>query len=200
MSEQTFLEDKALTVKARVDSYRRAFPNYAPLQVWNGRIFGIWMVGSMYARDNDYYGAYPHSIKERILSLFPDCQKILHLFSGTIKDEGAITYDIKPGNNPTICDDVRNLPKHKAELQEVQLVMADPPYGKEDFEKYEVKSFNKTKVMSDLGATVKHGCYLAWLDQYIPMYKRETWSLLGHIGIVTGTNTRIRCLSLFMKR
>lgn len=199
MLENSLLADRRLDVKGRIDNYRRTFPDYAPLQIWNGRIYGIWIIGSMYGKDSDYYGAYPHSVKKRILSLFPDCQKVLHLFSETVHDEGAITYDIKASNNPTICDDVRNITKHKDELADVDLIMADPPYGKEEFAKYGVEVFNKTKVMSDLGKVAKAGCCLAWFDQFVPMYKRETWALMGYIGLIIGTNTRIRCLSLFQR-
>lgn len=153
--------------------------------------------GGAYYRKTQYYGSYPHSVKERIYAMFPDARKILHLFSGTVRDFGSISYDIKPEMHPDICDDVRNIKAHASELADVDLVAGDPPYGPDDFKKYGVQPFNKTQVLRDLGEILQSGACVAWLDTYAPMYRKDVWKRIGLIGIVVSTNTRIRCLSIF---
>jgi hypothetical protein len=185
-----------LTPEERAKSFSRKFPNYAPLVVHNNRLYGTWVIGALYRRRTGYYGEYPYTVKERILALFPDCEKRLHLFSGTVKDLNSITFDINPELKPTICDDVRNVRKYEHVFREVDLVIADPPYEKKDFEMYNQKPFNKAKVIRDLGEMMQPKTYLAWLDVIVPIYSKKTWNLLGHIGLVVSTNTRVRMWTL----
>jgi hypothetical protein len=122
----------------------------------------------------------------------------MHLFSGMIKE--GITYDIDAKLNPTICDDVRNIKKYCDVIKNMDLIMADPPYDKSDFQKYNCEPFNKAQVIRDLGTIMKPGTFLTWLDTRVPIYSKETWILLGYIAIIISTNTRVRILSLFQKR
>ena len=75
-----------LTIEDRKENFERKFPNYASLVVHNDALYTTWVVGADYRKNTDFYGAYPYKVKERILALFPDCKKIMHLFSGTIED------------------------------------------------------------------------------------------------------------------
>jgi hypothetical protein len=136
-------------------------------------------MGNYYGHKSNYYGEFPNSLNKRILSLFPDCNSILHLFSGKIAARNAITFDIKSELKPTICDDVRNIRKYADVVNKIDLVIADPPYDKSDFQKYGVKPFNKNRVIREVGSIMKLGSFLAWLDTRIPMYSKKTWHLLG---------------------
>lgn len=193
----------AVTTPAVIDqivaAYSKAFPQYMPLTVFNHRIFSVWMLGAAYARKSNYYGSYPGQLKERILSLFPNCHRILHLFSGTIRDLNAVTFDIDPALSPTICDDVRNIGKYAREFSDIDLVVADPPYEDRDFKKYGVRPFNKPQVIRDLAGVLKEGTYLAWLDTYTPMYNTNYWECLAYIAVIVSTNTRVRMLSIFQR-
>jgi len=184
----------------RVLSYSKTFPKYPKLNVDNGYIHGLWIIGNSYKKGTGYYGAYPHKFKERVLSLFPDCHtdKIMHLFSGEIKE--GLTFDINPELKPDICDDIKNIANHSAIIKEIDLVMADPPYDKSDFEKYNCQPFNKVQVIRDLGTIMRPGSFLTWLDTRVPIYSKKTWNLLGYIAIIVSTNHRIRCLSLYQKK
>ena len=161
------------------------------------------MLGALYARvkafdpgkKNNFYGAFPYSLKERVYALFPDCQKVCHVFSGTVQDVGAVTFDVDPLLSPTICDDIRNIALHK-ELCDIDLFIADPPYERSDFEKYRRKPFNKPMAIRDIGRVAKPNSYLVWLDTRVPIYNKKVWELLGYIGVVVSTNTRMRCLTL----
>jgi len=94
MNEPTL--KRRLTPEERAKSFSRKFPNYAPLVVHNNRLYGTWVIGALYRQKTGYYGEYPYMVKERVLALFPDCEKRLHLFSGTVKDLNSITFDINP--------------------------------------------------------------------------------------------------------
>jgi hypothetical protein len=101
-----------LNIQEKADLYIKSFPKYCPLQVFNDRFYGLWIMGNYYGHSSSYYGEFPNSLKQRILSLFPDCNNILHLFSGQILDRNVLTYDVNPDLKPTICDDVRNIEKY----------------------------------------------------------------------------------------
>jgi hypothetical protein len=189
-----------LTPKERADNFSRCFPQYSPLVVHNNRLYGFWMIGRSYATNRSFYGSYPPSYLSRIKSLFPDCEKILHLFSGSIQDVGLseVTYDISPQFSPTICDDVANLLQH-FQPNEFDLILADPPYEARDFEKYGYKPFNKGKVVRECSQIVKPGGFLVWLDTILPPFSKRDWQLYGIIGLVQSTNHRTRAITIFQK-
>lgn len=142
------------------------------------RLYGIWIMGNYYGHNSKYYGGFPNSLKKRILSLFPDCSSVLHLFSGKINDKNVITYDINSDLNPSICDDIKNVRKYSNIISKIDLVVADPPYDKSDFTKYRVKPFNKSWVIRELGHIMKKGSFLVWLNTRVPMYSKKIWQLL----------------------
>jgi len=189
-----------LSPKERADNFSTSYPQYSPLVVHNDRLYGFWLIGRWYASDRSFYGSYPPSYLGRIKSLFPDCGKVLHLFSGTVKGDrvNEITYDIKSELEPNICDDVKNLVKH-FQPNEFDLILADPPYEERDFEKYGCKPFSKGKVVKDCSIIVKPGGFLVWLDTVLPPFSKRDWQLYGIIGLVQSTNHRIRAISIFKR-
>jgi hypothetical protein len=189
-----------LSPQERDNNFSACYPQYSPLVVHNNRLYGFWLIGRWYASDRSFYGSYPPSYLGRIRALFPDCAKILHLFSGTVKGDGTneITYDIKPELEPDICDDVSNLLKH-FQPAEFDLILADPPYEERDFEKYGCKPFSKGKVVKDCSFIVKPGGFLVWLDTVLPPFSKKDWQLYAIIGLVQSTNHRIRAISIFQK-
>ena len=189
-----------LSPRERAENFTRVFPQYSPLVVHNNRLYGFWLIGRWYATNRSFYGSYPPSYLNRVKSLFPDCERILHLFSGSIKGVGfnEITYDIKPEYGPQICDDVKNVLRH-FEPDEFDLILADPPYELRDFEKYGCKPFNKGKAVAECSVITRHGGFLVWLDTILPPFSRRDWELYGIIGLVQSTNHRTRSLSIFQK-
>ena len=189
-----------LTAIERAENFKRAFPKYSPLIVHNERLYGFWLIGRWYASNRQFYGSYPPSYLARVRSLFPDCQRVLHLFSGSVTDVrlNEVTYDIKPDFSPTVCDDVKNLLQH-FQPSEFNLILADPPYEARDFEKYGVMPFNKAKVVAECSVITRHGGFLVWLDTILPPFSRRDWELYGIIGLVQSTNHRTRAISIFQK-
>jgi len=189
-----------MRVEDRAENYHRAFPDYSPLIAHNGRLYGFWLVGQYYHSTSSYYGSYPHSYLARIRSLFPDCPRVLHLFSGSLNEVklGEITYDISGEFAPTIQDDVSNLLRHFGS-GEFDLILADPPYEARDFEIYGQKPFDKRQVIKDCSKIVRASGFLVWLDVIFPQFSKAHWELLGAIGLAQSTNHRTRQITIFQK-
>ncbi|MBA7642563.1 hypothetical protein ES703_50258 [subsurface metagenome] len=189
-----------MSAKERADNFERTYPQYSPLVVHNDRLYGFWLIGRWYATNRQFYGPYPPSYLNRVRALFPDCERILHLCSGSLQDVrlNEVTYDIKPDFSPNICDDIRNLLNH-FQSDEFDLILADPPYEVKDFEKYSCKPFNKGKVVKECSIIVKPGGFLVWLDTMLPVFSKRDWELYGIIGLVQSTNHRTRAISIFQK-
>ena len=97
-----------MNIQDKADLYIKSFPKYYPLQVFNDRFYGLWMMVNYYGHSSSYYGEFPNSLKQRIPSIFPECNNILHLFSGQILDQNVLTFDVNP-DLKSIFDDVRNI-------------------------------------------------------------------------------------------
>jgi len=80
------------------------------------------------------------------------------------------------------------------------LILADPPYTKEDFAQYQTKPFNKRQILKLLHPILKPGGFLVWLDLSIPIYSKINYKLVGTIGLLTGTNRKVRIISILERQ
>lgn len=163
------------------------------------RIVGTWIMGNQYGVKSGYYGGYPHGYLKRIKALFPDKSQILHVFSGRV-DQSVLpgdTVDLNPDMEPTYLDDAQTL--EKVPLEKYDLIIADPPYSVEDSEHYQPTMVKRNKVMRAL-SRVKSGTHIVWLDQVLPMYKKEYYSVEAVIGMVKSTNHRFRVTTIFKRK
>lgn len=189
-----------MTLQERIDDYHRitGFPKSLFIG-GDGRIIGVWIMGNDYRVKSNYYGGYPAGYLKRVKALFPDKRKVLHLFSGKV-DTSIIpgdTVDMTPELNPTFVDDAQTL--KKVPLHRYDLVLADPPYSIEDAERYQTTMVKRNKVMASLGERLQSGCYVVWLDQVLPMFKKTEFSIKGVIGMVRSTNHRFRIVTIFRR-
>jgi hypothetical protein len=150
-------------------------------------------------RGNAYYGGYPPSYLKRLRAVFPDKRHALHLFAGKVDVEAfpGDTIDINPALQPTFvadAHDLGNLP-----MESYDLVLADPPYSAEDAVKYGTKMIDRRRVMSVLGERLQPGAHLVWLDQMLPMYRKDAFAIEAMIGISVSTNHRFRIASIFRR-
>lgn len=162
----------------------------------DGRINGTWIMGNNYRVKSTYYGGYPAGYLKRIDALFPDRQKVLHLFSGkvdTITFPGD-TVDINADNNPTYVDDAQTLTL--VPLEDYDFVLVDPPYSVEDCDHYQTTMVKRNVVMRAL-ARLPVGAKIVWLDQVLPMFKKTEYKIIGVIGMVKSTNHRFRVTTIF---
>ncbi|MEM8572453.1 MAG: hypothetical protein AAGG56_16310 [Pseudomonadota bacterium] len=164
----------------------------------DGRVVGTWIMGNDYRVKSEYYGGYPAGYLKRIRALFPDKERTLHLFSGRVDVETfpGDTVDIKPDLNPTFLDDAQSL--EGVPLGDYDLILADPPYSVEDCEHYGTSMVSRNKVMRALGRT-SPGTHIVWLDQVLPMYRKDTFCVEAAIGMWKSTNHRFRGITIFRR-
>jgi hypothetical protein len=163
----------------------------------DGRMVGTWIMGQNYTVKSTFYGGYPHGYLSRIKALFPDKRSVLHLFSGKVDTElmPGKTVDINAENAPDFVDDAQTL--DRVPLDGFDLVCADPPYSVEDCEHYKTTMVKRNVVMRALGARLTAGAHVVWLDQVLPMFRKDQFSLVAVIGMVKSTNHRFRVVSIF---
>ncbi len=192
-------EDLTITVEDRIHHYA-ALPFPQSLYIGeDGRLLGMWIMGNNYQVRSGYYGGYPAGYLRRIKALFPEKQKVLHLFSGRV-DLSVLpgdTVDLNPELDPTYLDDAQKLAG--VPVEKYDLILADPPYSIEDADHYQPTMVKRNLVMRALGRKASPGTHVVWLDQVLPMYRKDQWRIVGLIGMVKSTNHRFRVVVIFEK-
>lgn len=184
----------------RIDNYARVTGFPKSLFVGpDGRVVGTWIMGNDYRVKSTYYGGYPAGYLKRIRALFPDKTRTLHLFSGRV-DLSAFpgdTVDINADLAPTFVDDAQTLAR--VPLENYDLVLADPPYSVEDAEHYQTTMVKRNVVMRAL-QRLPVGAHVVWLDQVLPMYRKDAFALEAAIGMWKSTNHRFRGITIFRRQ
>tara|TARA_B110000285_G_C14855215_1_gene481893 strand:- start:45 stop:617 length:573 start_codon:yes stop_codon:yes gene_type:complete len=189
-----------MELKDRIENY--TIETKYPRSLFIGddnRIYGTWIMGNNYKVKSGYYGGYPAGYLKRIKALFPDKNKVLHLFSGKVDLDILMgkTCDINEENEPDYVDDAQSL--LNVPIEEFDLICVDPPYSVEDCDHYKTSMIKRNKVMKALGEKAVKGTFIIWLDQVLPMYRKSEWSIQGVIGMVKSTNHRFRVITIFIK-
>lgn len=184
----------------RIDAYVKAtgFPRSLFIGE-DGRVVGTWIMGQDYRVKTGYYGGYPAGYLKRIAALFPDKHRVLHLFSGMV-DQSIIsgdTVDINADRGATYADDAQTL--GGVPVDQYDLVCADPPYSVEDCDHYQTSMIKRNKVMAALGKRLQSGAHVVWLDQVLPMYRKDQFRMEAVVGMVKSTNHRFRVVTIFGK-
>ncbi len=122
--------------------------------------------------------------------------EILHCPSGTIEGVRGITVDkVRDAvRRPQIVADACSLPFQDYSFD---LVLSDPPYSDEDAEHYGTGHFPLRKAMREFHRVLRPHGHLALLHVMTPAFSTKLWKWVGMIGVVTGTNSRIRLFSIF---
>lgn len=183
----------------RIESYANAtgFPKSLFLSP-DGRVVGTWIMGNDYRVKSTYYGGYPATYLHRVKALFPDKKKTLHLFSGRVDLDvfPGDTVDINPDLRPTFVDDAQTL--ERVPLERYDLILADPPYSIEDAERYQTTMVKRNVVMKAL-QRLKPGAHVVWLDQVLPMFRKDCFAIEATIGMWKSTNHRFRGITIFRR-
>lgn len=165
----------------------------------DGRAVGTWIMGNDYRVKSSYYGGYPAGYLRRVKALFPDKRRTLHLFSGKV-DLSVFPGDTVDTNitvQPTFLDDAQTLTK--VPLENYDLVLADPPYSIEDCDRYQTTMVKRNVVMRAL-QRLPLNAHVVWLDQVLPMYRKDAFEQEAVIGMVKSTNHRFRVMTVFRRR
>lgn len=194
-----------MTRQERVDAHNSEFP--PGLYILNEKIYGLWQAGQNYRNKSRLYGAYPPRYLARVHSLFPEKLKILHLFSGEVEigtwetaDEW--TMDINESSGADFIGDAHDIGKAldwATREMRFDLVLADPPYTREDAKKYGTTMINRKKVVHECAKVLEPGGHLVWLDTVWPMFTKREFQLTGIIGYVRSTNHRIRQVTILWR-
>jgi len=106
------------------------------------------------------------------------------------------TVDINPELEPTYLDDAQTL--GRVPLDSYDLMLADPPYSVEDAERYQTTMVKRNSVMRAL-QRLSSGAHVVWLDQVLPMYRKDAFAVDAVIGMVKSTNHRFRVVTVFRR-
>jgi hypothetical protein len=86
----------------------------------------------------------------------------------------------------------------KVPLEKYDLVMADPPYSEDDAVRYGTTMVKRNTVLKAL-RRLSPGAHVVWLDQVLPMYRKDTFVVEAVIGMVKSTNHRFRVATIFRR-
>jgi len=195
---------KSITLQQRAELYAQTFPWPPPRAnveetAWlddDRWLSGIWVLGNDY-RGSGYYGAYPPNYLKRVMSMFPDAERVLHLFSGSLPPGPYPRFDCRP-DGADVVGNAHELSHHFVPGQ-FDLILADPPYSGEDSEHYGTPMIQRNKVLKECITILQPGGFVVWLDQVLPMFRKDSLHLCGAIGIVRSTNHRFRVAAFFRK-
>lgn len=179
-----------------VENVNKTFPKYPSTIFDKGWVYGVWYCGTSWDKII-LHGQYPPTFLKRALSLFPEAKNILHCPSGTLLGPG-ITADriVDSKRKPQIQCDAGSLPFKDSSFD---LILSDPPYTKEDSNKYGCGPFPLNKFIAESHRVLKAGGYLGVLHTYYPAYRRKNWKLEGLVCVVTGFLRATRMFSIFKK-
>jgi hypothetical protein len=189
----------------RIQSYLRltAFPHAFSedddlFTAASGLVCGVWFLGNDYRAKASFYGEFPPNFLRRTGALFPDKERVLHLFSGMVdlKAMPGDTCDINPEFHPTFVADAHDL--SGVPLEDYDLIICDPPYSESDAMHYGTPMIDRNRVMRAL-CRVRPGTHIVWLDQVFPMYRKVDFALEAAIAVVRSTNHRVRMAFIFRK-
>lgn len=203
---------RMISLEKRCENYQNTFPKFpAPYVGLDNRLQGIWILGNDYRNKTEYYGAYPPNYLKRMYALFPDIinnvrADVLHLFSGSLKKDELEVYckqylfDIQT-NELVKPDFIGNAEELSTIFYECyfDLIFADPPYSESDAEHYGVSLIHRNKVVKECYKVLKSNGFLVWLDQVLPMYRKNEFRIVGAIGLIRSTNHRFRIATIFQK-
>lgn len=187
-----------MTWRERIDNYHRVTGYPESLFIaGDGRVVGTWIMGNNYQVKSKYYGGYPAGYLRRVKALFPDKQHVLHLFSGRVDTSvfPGKTVDVNPELCPSYVANAERM--FNVPIQDFDLILADPPYSSEDCEHYGTPMVNRNKVLEHIAGPIETGSHVIWLDQVLPMYRKDQFRIEAVIGMVKSTNHRFRMIVVF---
>ncbi|MEM2108144.1 MAG: hypothetical protein QXL10_02530 [Candidatus Bathyarchaeia archaeon] len=151
-----------------------------------------------------YTGIWPYGLLQRVFRLIGQSDSILEPFGGTSKL--GVSVDLNPHVRPHIIADAQFLPIRD---ESFGLVLVDPPYNQLYVEHYSSLHQNVPRTKPKLSVyralreavrVCRKGGYIVLLHFLIPVnVNPNCLRRVATIGVGTGPNKRIRCLTIFQK-
>ena len=162
-----------------------------------GEGYGLMIGGNNYS-GNGYYGGYPPNYLRRMRALFPEKLRAIHVFAGRVDltDFPGDTLDSNADLQPTFVADAHTM--GDVPLGQYDIALADPPYSVEDATRYGTPMIDRKRVLTAL-ERLPVGAHLVWLDQAMPMYRKDTWAVEAEITFRRSTNHRYRVMIVFRR-
>ena len=159
----------------------------------------IWCLGP----GEGYPGAFPKGLITRVRRKWWG-KKRLMMFSGSFKEEGWTTVDIKPELGPSIVANCENLPLSD---ESFDLIMLDPPYSEaEALSLYNLPYVNIIKALNEAERVCSEGGIIILLHRLIPSVHPQltkgfkSLEIIGIVGVFTITGmSNIRALTIWRK-
>ena len=129
---------------------------------------------------------------ERITSLFPDAERVLHLFSGSLPPGNYVRFD-RLALIADVAGDAENLSLYFPNCT-FDLICPDPPYSVEDCDHYGCGVVNRSRVLEECVKILEPGGFVLWLDQVL---RKRDLHMCAVIGMVKSTNHRFRVITIF---
>lgn len=191
-------------LSSRARFYNHAFARYpgSRLAATDTFLSGVWILGNNY-KGSGFYGAYPPGYLSRIGALFPDAERVMHLFSGSLVPGDYVRVDIK--GSPDVYADAHKLKNtfaadiHRPKIGPFDLIIADPPYSKADAVRYDTPMIHRKRVLEECSKVLEPGGFVVWLDTVWPMIAKKHLVLVGAIGILRSQNHRSRFTYIMQK-
>jgi hypothetical protein len=168
---------------------------------YSGIYTGVWECSRPHGK---YTGIWPIGLIDRVFQLIGEPGSILEPFAGTSKL--GVSIDWNRNVNPHIVADAQHLP---IRAESFDCILLDPPYSESYVQHYSdldqrIKrtkpKFSVYKAIEEACRVVRHGGHVVLLHTLIPKhFGRKDFRRIATIGISTGPNKRIRCLSIFRK-
>jgi hypothetical protein len=167
----------------RIENYERATGKPRSLFLsGTEQVVGTWLMGNAYGEEGDY----PAGYVRRVRSLFPDKQRVLHVYS-----DGR---DDLPGEFARTLRGLNAKP-----IENFDLVLCDPPYSRESANLRGDPKVQRQKTLNALAERLPEGARVLWLDQILPHYRKNQLEVEGNVGVVKSANHRFRVLTIFRK-
>jgi hypothetical protein len=193
-----------LDLQARAELYKAAFPDNPASWPWlsseQGRrvLYAIWVVGANYGNESEYYGAHPRGYLKRVMAMYPDAGKTLHVFSGSLPSSpDYVTVDCRADVGADLVGSVYDIERLVGGPGHLfNLLTADPPYSDSDAERYGSPMIDRRRVTEALADVAAPGAHLVWLDTCWPMHSKAHWVTVGRIMLQRSTNHRVRAVTI----
>lgn len=187
------MQDRALFY---ADALGTKWPASVPTVGADGRLQGMWILGNDYRSKTAYWGSYPPNYLTRVQSLFPDAERVLHLFSGSLpKSDDYTRFDLRDDVDCDVRGDAHQLASHFPG-QTFDIIYADPPYTGEDAAAYGTPMVNRNKIIRQVYEILEPGGFLVWLDMVLPMYRKVELEMAGVIGVARPIDMSVAAVEL----